>query len=448
MNETICAIATASGSGSISIIRVSGDESIKTVSKIFRGKNLENVETHTINYGHIIADDKVIDEVLVTVMHAPRTFTMEDVVEINCHGGIYTTKKILEELLNQGCSLAQPGEFSKRAYLNGRIDLIEAQGIMNLIEAKSEKSRELAISEISGKVTKLITNLREKIIEIVANIEVNIDYPEYDDIEQLTNEKILPNIKIIKEQISKILKESNDGKIIQEGIKTVIIGRPNAGKSSLLNNLLDNNKAIVTNIPGTTRDIVEGNITIDGILLNLIDTAGIRKTDEIVEKIGIEKSLRAMREADLVLFVFNNNEEINEEEKTLLKEVKDKKHIILINKIDLEKKLNYEFEEFIEISALKNIGIELLKEKIIKLFNLEKLEQQDMTYLTNARSLSILKRVYNLINEVEDGITKEMPIDMIEIDLRNIWKTLGEITGETYEEELIDQLFSRFCLGK
>ncbi len=448
MFDTICAVATSSGVGSISIIRVSGKESINIVNSLFKGRNLTKVESHNINYGHIIYKEEIIDEVLVSVMRAPKTFTTEDTVEINCHGGIITTKKVLETLLLSGVRQAEPGEFTKRAYLNGRIDLIKAEGIMDLINAKTDNARKLALNEISGKVSNLISDLREQLISIIANIEVNIDYPEYLDIHEITNDEIKPKVSSIKAQIAKIIKESESGKIIKEGIKTAIIGRPNAGKSSLLNNLLEYEKAIVTDIAGTTRDIVEGTIVVDGIVLNIIDTAGIRQSNDVVESIGIKKSIETLEEADLVLFMLNNNEELNGDELQLLEKIKNKKHIIVINKIDLENKLNIDNENTIKISALKNIGIDQLKEKIKELFNLGQLEQQDLTYLTNARSLAILKKASLLIEEVEKGIEANMPIDMLEIDIKEIWQALGTITGETYEDELVDQLFSRFCLGK
>lgn len=449
MNDTIAAISTTLGVGAIAIIRVSGNQAIKIVNKIFKGKNLEKVESHTINYGYIIEKDKIIDEVLVSVMKSPKTFTKEDIVEINTHGGIAITNKVLELLLVNGCRLAEPGEFTKRAFLNGRIDLIEAEGVMDLITAKTEKSRKLAINQVNGEVSKLIRNLRKKIIEILANIEVNIDYPEYEDIEEITNEMILENIYLIEEEIKKILNKSQDMKIIKEGIKTIIIGSPNVGKSSILNKLLNEEKAIVTDIAGTTRDIVEGNIQIDGIILNIIDTAGIRKTDDIVESIGVKKSLDLIDEADLILYVLNNNQEMNQEEKEILKKINNKNHIIIVNKIDLENKIDKSLlKEYIEISIKDDIGIDKLKNKIKEIFNLEQLDNQDLTYLSSARSISLLKKALESLESVKEGIKNKMPVDMVEIDLKQMWSLLGEIIGETYTDELIDQLFSQFCLGK
>ena len=454
MNDTICAIATSQGVGAIAIIRVSGEEAISTVNKIFKGKNLENVASHTINYGHIIdKENNIIDEVLVSVMKAPRTFTAEDTVEINTHGGISPTNKTLELLLESGCRLAEPGEFTKRAFLNGRIDLLEAEAVMDMIDSKTEQQRKMAINQISGKVSNLINDLRNDMVQIISNINVNIDYPEYDDVEIMTNNILVPKIQNLKNRIEKILKESENGKIIKEGIKTSIIGRPNVGKSSLLNNLLEEDKAIVTDIAGTTRDIVEGQISINGVLLNMIDTAGIRETNDLVESIGVEKSLKIMEESDLILFMVNNNEEITDDIIELLNKIGNKNYLLLINKTDLERKIdldkiNVEKSKIVELSVKDNKGIDDLKNKIIELFNLNSLETKDPTYLSNTRSLSILKRCLDAIKEVEKGLINDMPIDMIELDIKNIWEELGKINGTSYEEELLDEMFSRFCLGK
>lgn len=450
MNDNIVAISTSLGIGAIAIVRVSGTDAIDIVNRIYKGKDLTKVNSHTINYGHIIdKDGNIIDEVLVSVMKAPKTFTREDIVEINTHGGIATTNKVLELLLLNGCRMAEPGEFTKRAFLNGRIDLIEAEATMDLINSKTEKARKLAINQISGNVSNLIKNLRQEIIQILANINVNIDYPEYEDIEVITNDIILPKITKIREKIMKILEESENGKIIKEGIKTAIIGKPNVGKSSILNRLLNEDKAIVTSVPGTTRDIVEGNIIINGVALNIIDTAGIRKTDDIVEKIGVNKSLELIDSADLILYVLNNNEQLDDDDKMLLEKIRNKNHIIIVNKIDLETKIDYSLlDSYIGVSALNNVGIDDLKKKIIELFNLEKFETADFNYLTNVRSISILKEVLESINDIYKSIEMNMPIDIVEIDIKNIWNKLGEIIGETYQDELIEQLFSQFCLGK
>lgn len=448
MNDTIAAISTTTGIGAISIIRLSGPESLEIASKVFT-KDLTKVETHTIHYGYIKNNDEKIDEVLVSVMKAPKTFTKEDIVEINCHGGIATTNKVLEILLNNGARLAEPGEFTKRAFLNGRIDLLEAEATMDLISSKSDKARKISLNTLTGETSNLIKDLRSDIVGIISNIEVNIDYPEYEDIEVLTNEKILPEIQKFKEKLEKIIKKSQDSKVIKEGIKVGIIGKPNVGKSSLLNSLLEEEKAIVTNVPGTTRDIVEGTIILDNVILNIIDTAGIRESDDIVEKIGIEKSLAIINEADLVIFILNNNEKITAEEKGLLEKLKDKKKIIVINKIDLENKLDKSIlDNYIEISAKEKIGIEKIKDEIKRLFNLGELEASDLTYMSNARSISLLGKSLNNINDAISEINNNSPIDIVEFHLKDAWNNLGEIIGETYTDELLDELFSRFCLGK
>ena len=453
MNDTICAIATSQGVGAIAIVRVSGEESIEIVNSIFKGKDLTKVNSHTINYGHIMDNDEVIDEVLVSVMKSPRTFTTEDVVEINTHGGIAPTNRVLELLLEKGCRLAEPGEFTKRAFLNGRIDLLEAEAVMDMIDSKTETQRKMAANQIDGKTSGLINELRDDMVQIISNINVNIDYPEYDDVDIITNDLLIPKITKLKEKIKKILKESENGKIIKEGIKTSIIGRPNVGKSSLLNALLQEDKAIVTNIAGTTRDIVEGQITINGILLNMIDTAGIRETEDIIEAIGVEKSLKIMDEADLILFMLNNNEELSKDIKELLDKIANRKYLVLINKIDLESKLDrnelkVDSDRIIELSITENKGIDELKDKIVELFNLNELETKDPTYLSNSRSISILKRCLKRVEDIEKALKEDMPIDMIELDIKNIWEELGTINGSTYEEELLDEMFSRFCLGK
>ena len=450
MNDTIAAISTALGVGAISIIRVSGPDSIEIVNKLFKGKDLTKVNSHTIHYGHIVDKNEIVDEVLISVMKAPKTFTTEDIVEINSHGGISTTNKILEIVLNNGARLADPGEFTKRAFLNGRIDLIEADGIMNLISSKTEKARILSINQLSGKVSNNIKELRKKLVSIISNIEVNIDYPEYEDIEVLTNEKILPSLLSFKEELLNIIKKSEEGKLINQGINVGIIGRPNVGKSSLLNNLLEEEKAIVTDIEGTTRDIVEGTIKLNGIVLNITDTAGIRETDNIVEKIGVEKSKNIIKESDLVILILNNNEDLTKDDIELLNEIKELKHIVLINKIDLEQKIDLSKinNNYIKISVKDNIGIEELKKEIINLFNLGELETEDLSYLTDARSISLLKQSLNYIEESIKSINKEEPIEIVEFNIKDAWETLGEIIGETYKEELLDELFSRFCLGK
>ena len=453
MNDTICAIATSVGNGAISIIRVSGDEAIEKVNSIFKGKDLTKVASHTINYGHIMDNDKEIDEVLVSIMKAPKTYTMEDVVEINTHGGIAPTNKVLQLLIKKGCRMAERGEFTKRAFLNGRIDLIEAEAVMDKINAQTDIQNELANNQLNGKVSSLINSLRDDMIQIISNINVNIDYPEYDDVDIITNEIMIPKINNLEEKITKILKESKNGKLIKDGIKTSIIGKPNVGKSSLLNELLEEDKAIVTEIAGTTRDIVEGQININGILLNIIDTAGIRETNDIVESIGVEKSIKMMEESDLVLFMLNNNEELTDDIKSLLNKLENKNYIIIVNKTDLEDKLDLRNlninENYIVRTSIKNHqGIDELKNKIIELFNINEIETKDPTYLSNSRSIGLLEQCLNDVKDVKEGINNGETIDMIEIDIRNIWEKLGQINGTSYEDELLDEMFKRFCLGK
>lgn len=447
MEDTIAAISTALGVGAISIIRVSGMDSINIVNKIF-DRDISKATTHTIHYGHIISDNEIIDEVLVSVMLSPKTFTKENIVEINCHGGINTTNKILELILSNGARLAEPGEFTKRAFLNGRIDLTQAEGIMNLIESKTDIARKMSINQLSGSVSNLITILRKKIIDIISNIEVNIDYPEYEDIEVVTNETVKPRLQEIQQDLFEIIKKAETGKLINEGITIGLVGRPNVGKSSLLNALLEEEKAIVTDIEGTTRDIVEGRLILNGIVCHLIDTAGIRETENIVEKIGVNKSLEIIKEADLIILLLNNNEELTKEDKELLNSIKNKKHILVINKIDLEDKISIKEKDIIRISIKENIGLDQLKNKIIKMFNLELINTKDMTYLSNARSISLLKKSLSKIEECLKNIENQYPIDIIEMDLKSSWDLLGEIIGETYTDELIDEIFSRFCLGK
>ena len=449
MDDTIVAISTSLGVGAISIIRLSGEDSINIVNKIFKGKDLTTVPTHTIHYGYIVDNNEIIDEVLVSIMRTPKTYTKENIVEINCHGGISTTNKVLELVLSNGARLAEPGEFTKRAFLNGRIDLVEADGIMNLISSKTEISRKMSINELSGKVSSLITSIREELIQIISNIEVNIDYPEYEDIEVLSNEKILPIINKIKDTLIKTIKESENGRIINEGINVGIIGRPNVGKSSLLNSLLEEQKAIVTDIEGTTRDIVEGQIKLNGVLLNIIDTAGIRETDNIVEQIGVEKSYEIIDKSDLIIFLLNNNEPLTKEDLELYNKIKNKTHIIVLNKTDLKQVIDLTpiKEEVLKVSLLNN-DASIILDKIKELFNLEKLETSDLTYLSNARSISLLKKSLNNISNAIDNIDNNDTIDIVELEIKNAWSTLGEIIGETYTEELLDELFSRFCLGK
>ena len=450
MNDTIAAISTSLGIGAISIVRMSGTDAIKIANKIF-SKDLENVKSHTINYGFIKENGEVIDEVLISVMKAPHTYTTENIIEINCHGGITTTNKVLETLLKNGARLAEPGEFTKRAFLNGRIDLTKSEAVMDLLESKTETARRLAINSLQGTTAKLVDNFRNKIKQLISSIEVNIDYPEYYDIEVITLDKIKEETTKMKKELENIIKESENSKIIKNGIDTLIIGRPNVGKSSILNKFLDEDKAIVTDIAGTTRDIVEGQVMLDNIILNIIDTAGIRETEDKVEKIGVEKSLSLIEQADLIIVVLNSNEKLTLEDIEILEKTKDKNTIVVLNKNDLERKIELEkLKEYNLVSTNTNNieGIDNLKDKIKEMFNLEQISTKDYNYLTNVRQISLAKNAYQKLIDVENALKENLPVDMIEIDLRDCFDILGEITGKTYSDEIIDNLFERFCVGK
>lgn len=451
MKENICAIATSLGVGAISIIRCSGPEVIEIVSRIFKGKDLKKVNTHTINYGHIIDNKEIIDEVLVSVMKAPNTFTREDIVEINCHGGIATTNKVLEILIKNDIRLAEPGEFTKRAFLNGRIDLLEAEGVNDLITSETDLQRKYAVNRAVGNLSQLIIENRNILVNIQAKLAVNFDYPEeYDNIE-MTHSLVLKELNKIKDNLKKLLNSSRDGKILKDGIDVAIIGKPNVGKSSILNHLLDENKAIVTDIAGTTRDTVEGTITLSGIKLNLIDTAGIRETSDIVEKIGVDKSKAAINNADLVIYVFNNGEELSEEELAVLTNINNVKKIVFINKNDLPSKINLDRlsdEIIIFGNTITPQGLDSLKAEIVKLFNINEIKNKNYNFLSNARQIGLvsisLKAIENAISSTESDI----PLEMIAEDIKEAYDALGEIIGATYKDELLDELFSKFCLGK
>ena len=449
MNDTIAAISTSLGIGAIAIVRVSGKDAIKIVDKIF-SNNLLKQDSHTISYGYIKDNDEVIDEVLVSVMKSPKTFTTEDIVEINCHGGIITTQKILELLLKNGCRLAEPGEFTKRAFLNGRIDFTKSRAIMDLITTKSESARKIAISNLQGNTTSKIQELRKKLVSIISNIEVNIDYPEYTDELEVTKDLMHGYLDEINKELLKLVNGSKNGRIIKNGVNVAIIGKPNVGKSSILNSLLDEEKAIVTNIPGTTRDIVEGSITLNGVAINFIDTAGIRKTEDIVEKIGVDKSKKTAENADIILFVLNNNEAISEEEKALLEKYNNDKLIVFVNKMDLESKLIIpeNIKDIVYGNTIDINGLEKLKERITEKLNLSNIVNKDMSYLCNLREIDLVNKAYESLTNAQSNLDAGFSVDMIEIDLKNIWTILGEIIGETYTDELLDNLFRDFCVGK
>lgn len=455
--DTIAAISTPPGEGAISIVRMSGEEAVSIAQKVFSGKDLTQAKSHTINYGHIV-DPKTheeIDEVMVSLMLAPKTFTREDVVEINCHGGIVATNRILQLLLINGARLAEPGEFTKRAFLHGRIDLTQAESVMDLIRAKTDRSMKIALNQLDGNLSHLIDSLRKDILDVLAQVEVNIDYPEYDDVEEMTTKLLKEKAIEIKQRIEQLLKTASQGKIMREGLATALVGRPNVGKSSLLNHLLHEDKAIVTDVAGTTRDVIEEYVNVSGVPLKLIDTAGIRETDDKVEKIGVERSKKAIEQSDLVWLVLNAAESLTKEDLELIRLTNDKKRIIILNKTDLEEKLDR--KELAKISEnapvyatsiLKNEGVEALEEAISKLFFNGIENSQSTVMVTNARHIALLKKAQNSLDSVLEGISSGMPVDLVQIDMTEAWNLLGEITGESYEDELLDQLFSQFCLGK
>lgn len=450
MTDTICAIATSVGTSAINIIKISGKESISIVNKIFT-KDLLKAKTHTITFGYIKDKEEKVDEVLVSVFLEPNTYTGENIVEINTHGGLAVTNKILEMLLEQGCRLAEPGEFLKRAFLNGKRDLLEAESISDLINAKTEASRKMSMNGVTGELSRIIKNLRNKLLTIIANIEVNIDYPEYEDAIVYTNELLKTNIIEIKNELKKIVDESEKGSIIKNGINIGIVGKPNVGKSSLLNRLINEDKAIVTDVEGTTRDIVEGKIVINGIEINLIDTAGIRQTSNVVEKIGVEKSKSILETSDLLLAIFDGSKPLTKDDLDILKEIENKKSIIIINKEDLPMQIEKEKlsrYKTLQISIKENKGINDIIEEIKSLFNLNELETQDFTYLSNARQINLIKNCLSLSEEINKQNEKNTPVDLIQIDIQRLWEKLGELTGESYKDELLDEIFSKFCLGK
>ncbi len=451
--DTITAIATPLGEGAIGIVRISGTEAVAIANRIFQGKNLETVDTHTLNYGHILDPDKdeILDEVMVGVMRAPRTFTREDVIEINTHGGIAVTNEILQLILRQGARMAEPGEFTKRAFLNGRVDLTQAEAIMDIIRAKTDKAMNIAVKQLDGSLKDLIDNTRQEILNTLAQVEVNIDYPEYDDVEEMTTALLREKTQEFQNLLESLLRTARRGKILREGLSTAIIGRPNVGKSSLLNNLLREDKAIVTDIAGTTRDVIEEYVNIKGVPLKLIDTAGIRETDDIVEKIGVERSRQALAEADLILLVLNASEKLTEQDRALLALSDMTRRIVLLNKTDLREEIEAEElpEDVIRISVLENQNIDQIEERINQLFfDNAGIVEQDATYLSNSRHISLIEQAVQSLQAVNEGLEFGMPVDLLQVDLTRTWQILGEITGDAAPDELITQLFSQFCLGK
>ncbi|MGM9950792.1 MAG: tRNA uridine-5-carboxymethylaminomethyl(34) synthesis GTPase MnmE [Lysinibacillus sp.] len=458
--DTIAAISTPMGEGAIAIVRLSGDEAIAIADKIFKsptGKRLQDVATHTIHYGHLVdpKTDDVVEEVMLSLMRGPKTFTREDVVEINCHGGLVSVNRVLQLVLRNGARLAEPGEFTKRAFLNGRIDLSQAEAVMDLIRAKTDRAMNVALGQMDGKLSRLIQALRQALLETLAQVEVNIDYPEYDDVEEMTVPILLEKCTWVRDEIKKLLQTSSQGKILREGLSTVILGRPNVGKSSLLNSLVHENKAIVTDIAGTTRDIIEEYVNVRGVPLRLVDTAGIRETEDIVERIGVERSREALKGADLILLVLNHGEELTPEDERLFETIKHMDFIVVVNKTDLPQKIDLDRvrelaadRRVVTTSLLKEEGVIELEEAIASLFFEGQIEAGDMTYVSNARHIALLHQAQATIEDALEAAEAGVPVDMVQIDVTRTWELLGEIVGDTVQESLINQLFSQFCLGK
>ncbi|MGA9233057.1 MAG: tRNA uridine-5-carboxymethylaminomethyl(34) synthesis GTPase MnmE [Exiguobacterium oxidotolerans] len=456
--DTIAAISTPMGEGAIAIVRLSGPQAVATADRVYRGANqLLEVPTHTIHYGKLVdhETEQVVDEVMVSVMRAPKTFTREDVVELNCHGGVVAVNRVLELILAQpDVRLAEPGEFTKRAFLNGRIDLSQAEAVMDLIRAKTDRAMTVAIGQIEGRLSKLVQELREQLLQTIASIEVNIDYPEY-DAEEMTQQIVQKDAGEVRRILTELLRTARQGKILREGLSTAIIGRPNVGKSSLLNTLVQEAKAIVTDIAGTTRDTIEEYVNVRGVPLKLIDTAGIRETEDIVERMGVEKSRQALNSADLILLVLNGNDELTQEDTLLFEAIRDMNAIIIVNKSDLAQQIDLtRVEELaagrpvVTTSLLEEAGVNDLEAAIAALFFEQGVESQDMTYVSNARHIQLIKQASQMIEDALGAAEAAMPIDMVQIDLRRAWDTLGEINGDTAQDSLLDKLFSQFCLGK
>lgn len=455
--DTIAAISTPPGEGGISIVRLSGNEALEVASRVFKGKDLHKVNSHTINYGHIVnpKTNEKIDEVMVSVMLAPKTYTREDVIEINCHGGIVPTNDILQLVLSNGARMAKPGEFTERAFLNGRVDLSQAEAVMDLIRAKTDRSMKVALNQLDGDLSHLIKNLRQDILDVLAKVEVNIDYPEYDDVETMTSKLLREKAVEVRAQIKQLLQTAQEGKILRDGLATAIVGHPNVGKSSLLNRMLHEDKAIVTNVAGTTRDVLEEYVNVRGVPLKLVDTAGIRDTNDKVEKIGVERSRKAIQTADLVLLVLDSSHPLSKDDRQLIEVTNDAKRIIILNKTDLPLQLDMDEllklvpeDQIIRTAATKGVGLDDLKDKITKLFFGGIESNQNSVIVTNARHIGLLNKAEDALDSVLQGLDDGMPVDLVQIDMTQCWELLGEITGDSYQDELLDQLFSQFCLGK
>ena len=455
--STIASISTAPGIGGIGIIRMSGEKTFEILGKIFKAKTpqkIEEIKGYTIKYGHIVENSEIIDEVLVSYFKAPRSYTTENMCEINSHGGNVIVKKILELCLKNGAELAEPGEFTKRAFLNGRIDLAQAESVIDLINAKSEKEAKSGVKQLEGYLSKEIKDIKQEILDVLVNIEVTIDYPEYDTPEVQKNE-MMKMLESVGNRLEKLEKSFDNGKIIKEGIKTAIIGKPNAGKSSLLNAILKEERAIVTDIAGTTRDTIEEFVTVNGIPLKLVDTAGIREASDEVEKIGVEKSIKKAEEADLIIAIFDSSKELTEEDLEILNLIKNKQAIILLNKADLDSKITEKDERFtsiteniLKISALNKTGIDLLYAKISEMFNLNDINLDNDILITNIRHKNIISKAIENVKKAIEALNINMPIDIITIYIKEILEDLGEITGEVVTDDIINEIFSKFCLGK
>ena len=446
-SDPICAIATPYGVGAISIIRCSGNNCHELVNKVFKGKDLTKAKSNTLNYGYIVDGNDTIDEVMVSVFRAPHCFTGEESIEINCHGGIYNTNRVLECLLANGFRMAEPGEFSRRAFLNGRIDLTQSEAIMDVINSSNDLALRASVHSLRKSTNKLVVSMRDHLVDLISKIEVNIDYPEYDDAIVMTDEIAIPMLNELIKECEDVLENSKISVVAIHGIKTAIVGKPNVGKSSLLNRLLEEDKAIVTDIAGTTRDTIEGDLNLGGVTLKLIDTAGIRKSDDVVEQIGIERSKKAISEAELILLLLNPTSEISDTDKELLELTKDKTRIIIYNKADLAKDFKA-LDDSIIISAKTGEGIEKLEKKLIEITRINEFNVNDSNYLTNTRHVAKMREPLNSLRQALDGCKMHLDIDMIELDVKAAWYSLGEIIGDTNSDTLITELFSRFCLGK
>ena len=446
MVDNICAPATPYGSSAISIIRCSGPDAINLINNIFKGRDLNKVKSHTMHFGYIMDNDEIIDEVLCNVFIAPKSFDGENTVEINCHGGVLVTNKVLGKLLQSGFRLAEPGEFSKRAFLNKRLDLTQAEAIMDVIGAQNELALKVGSNSLRQSTTRLIRAFRDKLLDILAKIEVNIDYPEYDDSVEVTNQYLLPVLDEMIVDMEEILKNSEISKVAVHGIKTAIIGKPNVGKSSLLNMLLDEEKAIVSDIPGTTRDLVEGSLNVGNITLHLVDTAGIRESNDVVEKIGIQRSSKAIEDADLIFLVLDVTKFLDDMDQELLEMTKTKNRIIIANKADGMP--IWELEGMVLLSTVEKTGIKELREKLLEVTNIDTLNVDEGRFLSNQRQIDLMKKAYKSLKSAKIACERRMDVDLIEIDIKQAFDDLGEITGDSTPEELITALFTKFCLGK